>query len=102
MDAALPTGSDGACACVGCWGVVVASAKTFCNTHRVQRQSKYRSTHPDHQPVPELDEEAYERKSEARRTCATVQAYITWVEEHGARGEGTPSENSNVTVRALS
>lgn len=81
--AALPTEMS-ACSCVGCWNVVVHEGKMFCNTHRVQRQNKYKTNHPGHSEAPVLSGDKYELKQEARRTSDTVQAYVDWVEEHGA------------------
>ena len=78
----MPHGRN-ACAVKGCWETLVVQRTRFCNTHRMQRQAKYRQVHGT--PAPEeLEQEQYESKQNARRTLATLQEYVSWVEEHGA------------------
>ena len=61
----------------------------YCNTHRRQRQPKYQQTHNTPAPA-ECDEDQYKLKQDARRTCESLQAYVSWVEEHGARKKVLP------------
>ena len=84
MEEELPPGRN-ACGVAGCWETMVALRTRFCNIHRVQRQAKYQARPGVPPPAPELDPEPYEMKQEARRTSASLGAFVRWVEEHEGR-----------------
>ena len=84
----MPRGVN-ACAVQGCWETMVVHHTRYCNTHRRQRQPKYQQTHNTPAPA-ECDEDQYKLKQDARRTCESLQAYVSWVEEHGARKKVLP------------